>query len=40
MDNGTALRDGKDEGGRDVEGGIYVVESAGGKATGVITPKR
>ncbi len=42
LDNGTALWDGKDESGRNVEGGIYMytVESTGESATGVLALRR
>ena len=42
LDNGTALWDGRDESGRDVEGGLYmyVVESTGETAMGVVALRR
>lgn len=42
LDNGTALWDGKDESGRSVVGGlyVYVVESTGERASGVVALRR
>jgi immune inhibitor A len=42
LDNGTAIWDGKDESGRGVDGGLYmyVVESTGEKAAGVLALRR
>jgi len=42
LDNGTALWDGRDEGGKSVEDGLYmyVVESSGENATGVLALRR